>query len=139
MRWWCWHDINHTQWPEITFMRIAMQTSGPAIYALRTQKDTWCPEWYTHSLTLRQNTQCLIGTNKCFMCMAFTRFCALSFLFFLPDCVYLPGCEVKSCLVPTLLLCFLQVSHILLVRVWAGVHSATPLTIVLVGKSSQIS
>lgn len=53
-------------------------------------------------------------------------FCALSSLFFLPDHVYLPGCEVKACLVLTVLLCFLQVSHILLLRAWADVlhHAA---------------
>lgn len=88
-----------------------MQTSGRAVYRFTHTKRHMASR-LVRTLSLPQtNTQCLIGTN-----MAFTRFCALSFLFFLPDCVYLPGCEVKSCLVPTVLLCFLQISHILLVR-----------------------
>lgn len=132
---WCWRDINLIQWPEITFVKIAMQTSGPAVNCVTHTNDTWCPD-YPQTIT-----QCLKGTNKRFRFTAFTHFCALSFLgfFFLRYHVYLPGCEVKECLVLTELLCFLQVSHILLVRAWADVHYAMPLTIVLVGKSSQIS
>lgn len=89
-------DLKYRSWRSLCKRPVLLSTK------LHTQKDTWCPDYP------QTNTQCLIGTNKFFTFTAFNHFCALSFLFFLPDHVYLPGCEVKACLVLTVLLCFLH-------------------------------
>lgn len=80
---WCWRDINLTQWPEIPLMKIAMQTSGPAVYQVTHTKRHMVSRLPSdkHTMFDRHKQALYVHSIQSFLCFIFLVFLARSCLF----------------------------------------------------------